>query len=759
MLTVGPQSNAVALEATPFSLDLSNDGRLLACASQTDGNLAPVVRVLRTDDGSVVGSHSQVGVQRARGVAFVNDGSELVFVCQWESDSTVLTRMAVGGTDAQELKRYPSGTHIHGIARDLRGRFFAVLGNLAEIWDAEAGQIVHVFPSADRDRQVHAAFSRDGERIYIYGAVEKTVVCYDVASWEERGRWEAPTRFGAQVLVTPDERFLVIAGTSHKGLFIYDLVGGCRVRHDVDDVRTFDETALWQPLVVAHDGSLLASIRQSVAAFQLPMVEDVTVRKSVVEWGTDINAATWAWEAPLIAFATRQDARLLWFPLEPRATPPVVVDHLTFNDDTDFETLVAEILRGGGGSLRGDSFPLDWINRAYDEVKSSPYACRIAHAVAGCLTAAEPEVRAQALVFFQTHPSAGCGSRITTLAAGDRELFAGIADPMHPGTDLEQQLLMALAARIGAYDSDALHLACAEALRPGKAAPLIAALVAAAPDWVVANAEKIVRATPEAGATLLIHLQGGDHDLLSLARRVAPLCHDDRRFELDVSRFIDSPDFRQVILEAFTRMPEPEPAPVEPPVAEFDELGLRADVRQEVEEHALRLIHAGFRTRADIAGAVSRMVGPPDERVSMEQAQAIVDRRWAERVAEQGGWPAVTDADRLLAVFDSLDAAGIVARADFTCCSNCGVTEIGAEAAEGARGYVFFHEQDTAGVVQSGSMCLSYGSLRGSTDDALSVGREVVAALTAGGVPVVWDGSVDSRICVQPLDWKMRLVG
>jgi hypothetical protein len=88
MLTVGPQSNAVALEATPFSLDLSNDGRLLACASQTDGNLAPVVRVLRTDDGSVVGSHSQVGVQRARGVAFVNDGSELVFVCQWESDST-----------------------------------------------------------------------------------------------------------------------------------------------------------------------------------------------------------------------------------------------------------------------------------------------------------------------------------------------------------------------------------------------------------------------------------------------------------------------------------------------------------------------------------------------------------------------------------------------------------------------------------------------------------------------------------------------
>jgi hypothetical protein len=163
-------------------------------------------------------------------------------------------------------------------------------------------------------------FSRDGERIYVYGTVAKTVVCYEVASGRETARWEAPTPFGEQVLVTPDERFLVIAGTSWKGVFIHDLSSGQRVMHDKDQLHTFDANALWAPWAVSHDSSLLACLRSAMYSIRLPDVEDVTVRKKLIDNKLSGVSSASAWAAPVMAFATRQDGRVRWFDLVPEGS-------------------------------------------------------------------------------------------------------------------------------------------------------------------------------------------------------------------------------------------------------------------------------------------------------------------------------------------------------------------------------------------------------------------------------------------------------
>ena len=231
------------------------------------------------------------------------------------------------------------------------------------------------------------------------------------------------------------------------------------------------------------------------------------------------------------------------------------IDHVELTDATDFRAFVLDVLRGGGGvgSRRSDNFPVDWIFRAYDQLtaESSPFAVQLSLGVAAALTASEPKVRAQALVFFQRHPRGAGGERIDDLVAGDRKLFTGIPDPIHAGTDLLWQLLAALAARVASGDSRALDLARAEVLRPDQALPLISELVAAEPDWIVQRADQIVQATPAAGASLLIQLQGSGRNLVAIARRIARQCQGDSRFELDVARFIDDPAVRQSILEAF----------------------------------------------------------------------------------------------------------------------------------------------------------------------------------------------------------------
>jgi hypothetical protein len=234
-------------------------------------------------------------------------------------------------------------------------------------------------------------------------------------------------------------------------------------------------------------------------------------------------------------------------------TAPVVVDNVAFDDATDFDRFVYDVLRGQGGvgSSRADNAPLDWVFRAYEQVRNTPYADRLSRGVAACLTAAEPEVRTQALVFFQSQPRAAGGDRIEELLAGDRAGFAGVADPLHPGVDLEWQLLTALGARLATGNARSVNLARSEAVSPGKAQPFIGALTAVAPDWVIDHAEEIVRGTPAAGITILIKLQGQVRDLAKIGRRVAPLCQGDPRFESYVSRFIDDPATRKALLDAF----------------------------------------------------------------------------------------------------------------------------------------------------------------------------------------------------------------
>lgn len=130
-------------------------------------------------------------------------------------------------------------------------------------------------------------------------------------------------------------------------------------------------------------------------------------------------------------------------------TAPIRVDVVTFTDETDTDQVAHDALSGSGGlgSFPSDNAPVDWIFRAYPALTGTPYADRLARGVAACLTDPDPLVRAQALLFFTAEPRAAGGERIAELAAGDRAGFAGVPDPLAPGTDLERRLFDALAAR------------------------------------------------------------------------------------------------------------------------------------------------------------------------------------------------------------------------------------------------------------------------------------------------------------------------
>ncbi|MET8834329.1 hypothetical protein ABZV78_10475 [Micromonospora sp. NPDC004540] len=161
---------------------------------------------------------------------------------------------------------------------------------------------------------------------------------------------------------------------------------------------------------------------------------------------------------------------------------------------------------------------------------------------------------------------------------------------------------------------------------------------------------------------------------------------------------------------------------------------------------------------AIVTETVEYLDGEAGEDRLADLAWAVVAEELTAHLADQETWPEVTDSDRLTAAFRALDAARIVARESFTCCQNCGVEEIGAEARRGLkpRGYTFYHRQDAERGVEGSGVWLAYGAFEGAS--AAEIGAEVAAALRAAGLTANWDGEVGRRIHV-PLRWRRRRIG
>ncbi|MEU9119266.1 hypothetical protein AB0C96_05300 [Streptomyces sp. NPDC048506] len=190
---------------------------------------------------------------------------------------------------------------------------------------------------------------------------------------------------------------------------------------------------------------------------------------------------------------------------------------------------------------------------------------------------------------------------------------------------------------------------------------------------------------------------------------------------------------------------------------------LDPETRKAAEEQARKDIRSGFWDVHEVAQGVCDSFDPKDTEISLDDARRIVAGLWERRLAEQAEWPEVTDPDRVAQAFAALAAKGLTARMNFSCCSGCALGEIAAERAEGDRGFVFFHYQDTEAAAEGHGLAVRYGAYAEPGEDDASaeartaVGRTAVAALTAAGLPVQWDGDPDRVIDVSPLDWRKRL--
>jgi hypothetical protein len=170
------------------------------------------------------------------------------------------------------------------------------------------------------------------------------------------------------------------------------------------------------------------------------------------------------------------------------------------------------------------------------------------------------------------------------------------------------------------------------------------------------------------------------------------------------------------------------------------------------------------RSERIVEGAVEQFSDELDEAGVAEleeEAPRIYVEAFAAHEEAKRAWPQVTDCDRLDVAFEELNERGILARHHWWCCQTCGhgamPDERAAVLAAGgvARGYAFYHVQDTEAAVDGAGVCLAYGAFEDGDAPTLAIAHEVVDVLQKHGLTVRWDGSVKRRITVD-LVWQRR---
>jgi hypothetical protein len=183
------------------------------------------------------------------------------------------------------------------------------------------------------------------------------------------------------------------------------------------------------------------------------------------------------------------------------------------------------------------------------------------------------------------------------------------------------------------------------------------------------------------------------------------------------------------------------------------------ELAAKVMAEARNLIEPGFLSKYGAAQLLVDAFSESGGRLPIvhNQAMRTIAQAWHERLDEQAGWPERTAPAALEEAFESLERHGIVARANYFCCGNCGHTAIRDEAEPESIGYVFFHQQSTEGAIENGHLYLQYGAYGPDREQDTSIGQQIADAVTAAGLPHRWAGTRESAVVVGPISWLKRL--
>ena len=300
------------LDARAAEVAVSPDGSRVAVSLFDQHRAGAPVRVLDAADLSLVAEVGSPGVM-ASGVAFVRDGAELRYLVERGDGRAIeLHRVDLASGEDTVITHYNSSTEDpQRLLTSPDGRYMALFGLTAEVWDVEAGGVVWRARFAEGTNPTHrffGAFAPSGPTLYAHGVVPGAVARVELLGNHVGDSWASPTAAPGPVVVSPDGARMGVCGIYGSGTFLYDLKSGARLGDDEWD----GDTDCWE-LAFTTDSAgfvyaLWAPTRVALEDFDEDEGDEIFERSQV----RILRRAT---RADVYAFATK-DARLVTVQLD-----------------------------------------------------------------------------------------------------------------------------------------------------------------------------------------------------------------------------------------------------------------------------------------------------------------------------------------------------------------------------------------------------------------------------------------------------------
>jgi hypothetical protein len=185
-----------------------------------------------------------------------------------------------------------------------------------------------------------------------------------------------------------------------------------------------------------------------------------------------------------------------------------------------------------------------------------------------------------------------------------------------------------------------------------------------------------------------------------------------------------------------------------------------SELLEEIRSFVAQRVAEGFDSEETIIESATEYFEDEHKRDDLRpEVTRITVELMAEHLRKQALWTKPTDCDRLDWAFAELDRDGIVARQNFSCCSNCGHGEIWDEIRQTEQehpveGYVFYHVQNTENACANGSLYLAYGTVKDDESALIAVGEKIAQTIERAGLRTEWNRQGNTCIRIVDLDWK-----
>lgn len=185
------------------------------------------------------------------------------------------------------------------------------------------------------------------------------------------------------------------------------------------------------------------------------------------------------------------------------------------------------------------------------------------------------------------------------------------------------------------------------------------------------------------------------------------------------------------------------------------------DLPDKLREFISKLMVKGFESVHEVVADAKEFAHEKYGQDFELQINRLVSELLADQFAAQTEWTTPTDCDRLDTAFAALNAQGIVARQNFSCCNNCGFAEIWDEVDEvekqqAVKGYAFYHLQCTERAIKTGQLLIAYGTLDEDMGSLNSVVSSIITELRNAGLTASWAGTLGHPIVVEGIVWQRR---